>query len=139
MKQGFLRFLKIVDWKFITMAIAIILIIFSLPIVILTEKATNIHGKDEFVLRNNLTSLLAMVFFTSGNSLFFQRLMTSPEFLALIVLIINIIVYSLAGIFYMMKGVSKKAHYFYNIFFNNYRFNWFYFVNFIYCSKKSWN
>ncbi|WP_338982143.1 hypothetical protein [Spiroplasma endosymbiont of Eupeodes luniger] len=90
MKQGFLRFLKIVDWKFITMAIAIILIIFSLPIVILTEKATNIHGKDEFVLRNNLTSLLAMVFFTSGNSLFFQRLMTSPEFLALVVLIINI-------------------------------------------------
>lgn len=110
MKQGFLRFLKIVDWKFITMAIAIILIIFSLLIVILTEKETIIHnGKPEFILRNNLTSLLAMVFFTSGNSLFFQRLMTSPEFLALIVLIINIIVYSLAGIFYMMKGISKKS------------------------------
>ncbi|WP_342277986.1 hypothetical protein [Spiroplasma endosymbiont of Nephrotoma flavescens] len=50
MKQGFLRFLKIVDWKFITMAIAIILIIFSLPIVILTEKETIIHnGKPELV------------------------------------------------------------------------------------------
>lgn len=109
MEKRLIKFFKMVDWKSVAMITGAILVAVLLPITLLSEKPTVAANKQEtYSLRNNLITIIALLLRLSDNSTFFKSFAATPNFLALIIIIINVIAYTFLAVLYSVPLKTRS-------------------------------